>query len=214
MGIFGGGWMVHQRSRAGLFCLANAVVPIVLLIAGSPWVFVVDRYALITLPFWLILAAAALEQLWSLLEDSNRWLAAAVLALLVADAAGAHLMYYQINMGNRPDWRGAFAYVAGNMQPGDMVVTTRQPVGAYYLSSSSLGDGEVVDMVDFSPESLPSSANTVWFVTDSEGIWAAPESTRQWLEENADLLFVQYLRMREQIDLSVYRYKSHGLQGE
>jgi hypothetical protein len=123
-------------------------------------------------------------------------------------------MYYQINMGNRPDWRGAFAYVASNMQRGDVVVTTRQPVGEYYLGSSSLGDGEVVDMVGFSPENLPSSANTVWFVTDSEGIWATPPSTRQWLEENADLLFVRYLRMREQIDLKVYQYKSHGPQGE
>jgi hypothetical protein len=88
-------------------------------------------------------------------------------------------------------------------------VTTRQPVGAFYLN-----DDEVVDMVDFSPEDLSSTRNTIWFVTDSEGIWSAPPSTRQWLEENADLLFVRYLRMREQIDLKVYRYGPGGAEGD
>jgi hypothetical protein len=202
LGAVTGMWLMRQRSRGGLFCFVSAATPIVLWVAISPWAFVVDRYALVALPFWLILAAVALERLAAWLPQNGRWLAAAVLGLLLVDAAGAHLMYYQINTGNRPDWRGAFAYVANQKAPGDLVVTTRPQVGAYYLNT-----GDILDLAAVTPEQLAAESRTIWFVTDSEGIWYAPPDTKGWVEEYARLLLVSYLRVREEINLKVYRYE-------
>jgi hypothetical protein len=159
-----------------------------------------------TLTFWMILAAVAVDKLALWLPQGGRWLAVAVLALLLADAAGAHLLYYQINLGNRPAWRDAFAYVASHMQEDDLVVTTRPPVGAYYLPRGE----EVLDMASITPETLAAATETVWFVADSEGIWYASPATREWLEAHAQLLLVSYLRVREEINLKVYRYQPHG----
>jgi mannosyltransferase len=210
LGIFSGGWLVRQRSRAGLLMLVAATLPILLLIAISPWVFVVERYALITLPAWLILTAVAVERLAAWLPSHGRWLAAAVLALLVADAAGAHIMYYQLNRGNRPDWREAFAYVESRGAAGDLIVTTRPELGTYYTG----GEREVLDLATITPGDLAAENRTAWFVVDSEGVWSSTEPTRQWMEENAQLLLVWYLRMREQMDLKVYRYPPAGNSGK
>jgi hypothetical protein len=38
LGLFADGWLMWQRSRSGLFFMAGAVVPIVLLVGISPWV--------------------------------------------------------------------------------------------------------------------------------------------------------------------------------
>jgi 4-amino-4-deoxy-L-arabinose transferase-like glycosyltransferase len=207
LGGLSGVWLVRQRSRGGLFCSVSAVTPLILWLAVSPWAFVVDRYALVVLPFWLILAAVAVERLAAWLPQNGRWLAAGVLGLLLADAAGSHMMYYQINMGNRPDWRGAFAYVVNHKGPDDLVVTTRPPVGAYYLET-----GDMLDMAAVTPEQLAAVDKTIWFVTDSEGVWYAPPDTKAWVEEHARLLLVSYLRVREEINLKVYRYEPESTQ--
>lgn len=203
LGLFAGGWLAWQRSRTGLFVLVSAVVPIMLLIAISPWVFVVERYALITLPAWLILAGVTIEKLIGWLPRQGRWLAAAVMALLLADAAGSLLMYYQLNNGNRPDWRGAFAYVKAHKTPTDLIVSSRPQIGEYYL-----GDEQpIFDLAEIELDQLASENQPIWFVVDSEAVWYAPVATKQWMEENARLLFVWYLRMREQIDMKVYHYQ-------
>lgn len=210
LGAFAGGWLALQRSRAGLFMLVSAMLPIALLIGISPWAFVVERYALITLPAWLILTAVAIEQLAKWLPRQGRWLGAAVLVLLLADAAASHLMYYQLNNGNRPDWRGAFAYVAAHKAPGDLVVSTRPEIGRYYLGT----DQDIIGLPEINPAQLVAREIPVWFVIDSEAVWDAPGAKTQWMEENARLLFVWYLRMREKIDVRVYHYQPTRSVGE
>ena len=206
LSLFAGGWLVWQRSRAALFFLVSATVPIILLIGISPWVFVVERYALITLPAWLIITAVALERLAAWLPQQGRWLGVAVLALLLADAAGAHLMYYQLNNGNRPDWRGAFAYVQAHKAPDDLIVSTWPEIGNYYLGD----DQEIFRLAGTDPAQLALENKPIWFVIDSEAVWFASSANKQWMENNAELLFVWYLRVREQIDMKVYRYQPTG----
>ena len=203
LSLFTGGWVVHQRNRAGLFMLVSAAVPVVLLLGISPWVFVVERYALITLPAWLILTSLAIQQLARWLPRQGLWLAVAVMALLLVDAAASHLMYFELNNGNRPDWRGAFAYVAANRAPDDLIVSTRPEIGMAYLGS----DSEILNLVDLDPAELAAGETAVWFVIDSEAVWYTSEATRTWMTENARLLFVWYLRVREQIDMKVYYYQ-------
>lgn len=207
LGTFTGGWLVWQRNRAGLFLALSAIVPIIVLVAVSPWVFVVERYALITLPAWLILTAVAIDRLMTWLPHHASWLAYSILIILIANAGGELLMYYQLNNGNRPDWRGAFKFVQANMGQDDMIASTWPEIGAFYLGTSE----NLISLKDNNPASLAHENKQIWFVVDSEAIWFAPGEHKQWMEDNAELLFVWYLRMREQIDLKVYRYKPSNL---
>jgi mannosyltransferase len=202
LGLFSGGWLIWERSHAGLFFLVSAAVPILLLISVSPWVFVVERYALITLPAWLTLTAVAVERLLTWLPRQGTWLAGGVLSLLLVHAMGDHLAYYALNNGNRLDWRGAYHYIAERKAPDDLVASDRPEIGSYYLDENQT----VIDLKAIKIEELAAIEQPVWFVVDSHGIWAVPPENRAWLENNAELLFVWYLRVREQIDLKVYRY--------
>jgi mannosyltransferase len=206
LGLFSGGWLIWQRSRAGLFFVAGAIVPIILFVGVSPWVFVVERYALITLPFWLVLTAVAIERLFTWLPRQGVWLGAAVLSLLLAQAAGDHLAYFGLNNGNRLDWRGAYQYVTDHKAPEDLVASDRPEIALYYLEENET----VVDLSRITVDELAALEQTVWFVVDSHGIWAIPPANKEWLEDNAELLFVWYLRVREQIDLKAYRYEPPG----
>lgn len=202
LAVFSGGWLTWNRSRPGLYLLTAAVVPVLVLVGLSPFIFTVERYALISLPAWLILAAIGIERLLIWLPREGAWLAAALLLVLLADAAGSHLAYYELNNGNRPDWRGAFAYVASHKGPEDLIVSTRPQIGHYYLGP----DQEIIGLRDIAPEQLAAGNKRVWFVVDSQAVWSAPPYKKRWMEENAELLFVRYLRMREQIDMKLYYY--------
>jgi mannosyltransferase len=202
LALFSGGWLVWQRSRPGLFLLVSATLPIALLVGFSPWMFTVERYAFITLPAWLTLAALAVEKLLSWLPQQGQWLVIAVLSLILADSAGTHLMYYQLNNGNRLDWRGTFAYVQAHKAADDLIVSTWPEIGQYYLGS----DHEIASLADINLAQKEGEGRTMWFVIDSEAIWFAPETQRQWVENHAELLFVWYLRVREQMNLKVYRF--------
>ena len=204
--LFSGGWLVWQRDRAGLFWLASAVVPVIFLVGVSPWTFVVDRYALIALPAWLVLTAVTIERLFTWLPRQGVWLGTAVLSLLLAQAAGDHLAYFALNNGNRLDWRGAYQYVADHKAPEDLIASDRPEIALYYLDENET----VIDLSQISVTDLAALEQTVWFVVDSHGIWAIPPANKEWLEENAELLFVWYLRVREQIDLKTYRYEPPG----
>jgi mannosyltransferase len=206
LGLFAGGWFVQQRDRMGIFFLLYATVPIVLLVGVSPWVFVVERYALITLPAWLILTAVTIDRLFTWLPRQGIWLGAAVLSLLLAQAAGDHLAYFALNNGNRLDWRGAYQYVTDHKAPEDLVASDRPEIALYYLDENET----VIDLSQITVDELAALEQTVWFVVDSHGIWAIPPANKEWLEENAELLFVWYLRVREQIDLKAYRYEPPG----
>jgi hypothetical protein len=199
LALFGGLYLVLQRSRSGLLFLLGAVVPVALLLVLSPLMFTKARYAFVTLPFWAVLAAVAVKELVGQTKSRGKLLGIGVLMLLLADAAGADLLYYQINHGNRRDWRRAFTLIRERRTEDDIVVATRSEVGTYYLGE------EVRWMGDIPPGFIAESDRRFWFVTDSESVWVTGE-IREWVEENAELIDVLALRVPEDISLRIYLY--------
>ncbi len=189
-----------EKSKAGLFVTVAAGIPIILLVAASKFIFTVDRYALITLPAWIILAATAIYRLYLWLPKQDKLLAGAVTLILIADALGGHLMYYQINRGNRLDWRNGFTYVEQRMAEGEIIVTTRPEIGAFYLGE------EAMSLKDFDPVMAVNQNQRIWFVIDSESVWFASNQTKRWVEKESDLLELWYLRVRETRNLRIYLY--------
>jgi len=197
LAFFGGIYLLLEKSRAGLFVFTSALVPLLLLVIVSPFIFAKDRYVFITLPSWIILAAIAVKETLSHFRERGIVLAIGVLVLLLADAGGANLLYYQINRGNRRDWKGAFALIQERRAENDIIVSTRPELGTYYLGQ------EVRWMGDITPDVAAKSGERIWFVTDSESVWVTGE-IRMWVEENCELIDVRALRVPEDISLRVY----------
>jgi hypothetical protein len=199
LAFFGGIYLLSQKNRPGLFLFIGAVIPPLLLAAANPFFFTVDRYVFMALPSWIILGAIAVKEIFCYAQNQGKVLAVGILVLLLADAAGAHLMYYQINHGNRPVWRDAFEYIQAHKEETDVVVSAVENVGTYYM------DEEVMWLGDIKPDIITTGNKRYWFVIDSEnGWWSGRE--KQWAEENSEFVEAWYLRTREDMHLRIYLY--------
>jgi hypothetical protein len=189
-----------KKERSGILYFSAALLPVILLAATSPFVFTVERYALITLPFWVILAAVGVKAIFSFVGRSGLLLALAVFVILLGDAAGENLMYYQINRGNRLDWRESVAFVQEHKQPGDVVISTRWELASYYAGN------EVIDYIRLVPEDLEQIDEPIWFIMDYPGIWHGESRQQIWMEDHATLRNFSFLRTREHNYLLIYYF--------
>ena len=67
----------------------------------------------------------------------------------------------------------------------------------------TLNDGATWQNI--TPEIVMNSGNRFWFVIDSETVWANG-MMYEWLNDNAELIEVKYLRTPEDLSLRTYRY--------
>lgn len=200
LAFFSGAELVQKKNRAGLFFFIAAILPPILLALLNPFVFVVERYAFVSLVFWIVLAASGLQTLLTTTGQSRILIALGVIFALLADATAENLLYYQINHGNRLEWREAVGYVQERMEDGDIVVSTRAPLAEYYLG------GKVLEFRNLLPNDLEKIDHPIWFVMDYPGIWHGRYASKVWMEERAQLLQFSYLRVAEGNTLLIYRF--------
>jgi mannosyltransferase len=196
--VFSGAYLYLERNRAGLFFLISAVLPLFLIALANPFVFTVERYVFMTSLFWMALAANGMVSMFAVAHQRRTLLAVGILFVLLSDAAGSNLMYYQINHGDRLAWREAVDYVRGRMHPGDVVVSTRAPLAAYYLGHDTLEYRELLP-ADFEEIDAP-----IWFIMDYPGIWHGKGESKAWIEQRAQIVQFSYLRIREYNYLVIY----------
>ncbi|MCL4871405.1 MAG: glycosyltransferase family 39 protein [Anaerolineae bacterium] len=188
-----------QKRRAGLFIFLAAIAPMITLVAAAPFFFTVDRYAFVSLPFWLILCALAIKTMWDRAEGWDWLWPTGVLLLLLALSMGENWLYYSDQNGGRPQWREALHYVSGRMGPDEAVYVTWPEIGRYYLYE------DVGYVNDFDAAALPD--HPVWFVLDEATGWV-DGLVQQWLDEHAQLqqIFIVRLPGKSQ-DIRIYLYK-------
>jgi hypothetical protein len=201
LAFLSGVYLLLEKSRPGLLLFLGAVVPFIIIIVVNPFMFTKERYVFMTLPCWVILAAVGIRQLYAQTTRHGKVIAVGVLCMLMADMAGAHLLYYTVNHGGRYDWKSAFTQVETRKNVNDLVVSTRPEIGAFYY------DGNVIEYVGLKPEEIARGNSQVWFIVDSEKIWNN-RPMKKWLEENGELVDFQYLRIPEELNLRIYRYKA------
>lgn len=199
LAAFGGLYLLAQKNRAGLFVFVAAALPVGLLLALNPFIFTQDRYVFMTLFSWIILGAVAVREIMSQMRYPGKLLAVGLAVLLLADAGGANLLYYQVNNGNRRDWKGAFTLIQERSQPDDLVVTYWPELGNYYL------DQEMIFWPEIGPDTVVQGGKRVWFVIDSETIWANA-NMQGWIAEHGELIDVFYLRTPDDFYLRIYLY--------
>jgi mannosyltransferase len=200
LAFFSGVDLALKRDRAGLFFLIAAILPPVVIAAANPIVFIVERYAFVSLLFWIVLAACGIKTLFAMTGRHGILLAVGVLFVLLADAAKDNLLYYQINHGNRLEWREAVGYVRERMEDGDVIISTRAPLAEYYLG------GEALEFQELFPVDLEKIESPIWFIMDYPGIWHGSHDSKAWMEENARLLQYSFLRVAEENYMLIYRF--------
>lgn len=187
----GAGWRLDRLARfhqATLFFALQfaAVLAVLLLLAGSAWR--EARYLLIVQPFWLLVGAAGAVWLIDAISSRAWWRRIAFAALIVAAIALAWLPATRVPATQSEGYDAAFAWVAAQRQPGDIVISPQPPACAfvlgtpcdYYASQREhepyviARDGVPVDRWTGAPlldtaeqlEQAIRDATRVWFVTD------------------------------------------------
>ena len=201
LSLFSGTYLLLKRNRQGLLITLSAFVPFSLVVFLTPFMFTEERYAFITLPGWLILAAIGIDELLIRMKKTENLLSISILVILLADAMGANLIYFHTNNGNRRDWRGAFAVVSENMQEGDIVVSTWPVLGNYYLKQ------DVLLWQDVDTEIVINSKDRVWFVVIPDMTWyTGTEDFYWWVAHNTRMIKTLYLRTVDNANLEIYLY--------
>ncbi len=199
LALVSGVWLAVRKDRAAVLLLIGILVPPLLLVGASLFMFTEDRYLFATLPGWILLASVGVSEIWSRFGKRGRWAAFAFAAMLAANATSEILLYFRLNNGNRREWREAFQLVREKADSADGVVAYWPEFGPYYL------DREILPWTEVQPETMTGREEKTWFVLDSETVWGSP-SRKQWVERNAELIEVFYLRTPEDLSLRVYLY--------
>lgn len=199
LAFFSGLLLLLKKSRAGLLVFLGAVVPFALVLLATPFLFTEERYTFVTLPCWLILGAIAVKEIFEQTRNSAKLLSVGIFILLLADAAGANLMYFRVNNGNRRDYKGAFALVQERSGDDDIIVSTWPQIGAYYLGQ------EVISWQDTGPDAVIQSDKRVWFVIvpDMAWVWNS-QRFLWWVQKNCELIDVRYLRRPDNANILIY----------
>lgn len=200
--LLSGYYVWRQRTRAGWLFVLNAAVPFFLVILVTPFMFTEERYALVTLPAWLVLAAIGIDELLVRIKKFETILALGLLFVLLADALGADLLYFRINHGNRWDYRSAFAIVGANLQEGDLVVSTFSEMGTYYLERE-----DVVRWDDITKETVENGGRRVWFVVIPDMTWyTGTQDFYWWVSHYTRMIKTIYIRTVDNANLEIYLY--------
>jgi 4-amino-4-deoxy-L-arabinose transferase-like glycosyltransferase len=197
--FFSGVYLILRKNRAGLLFFLGAIVPVFLLLIMNPFIFTKDRYVFLTLTSWIILGAVAIKEIFSQTKGYTKVIALGILFVFIADTAGANLMYYSVNNGNRRDWKQAFNLVKQRSNQGDLFVSYWPEFGPVYLKE------DIISWEEIDPKTVEESGKRYWFVLDSETIWTNGRM-KAWVEQNSELVEVKYLRTPEDLYLRVYLY--------
>ncbi len=178
MAAVGAVYWLSRGNRAALLFSLSATIPLLILMAISPFHYTANRYVFISLTSWLILAGMAVSPFFVLTATRKNILALGILLILLAAPLSEDLLYFRFHNGNRENWRAAFNYVKDHFQHGDLVITENGEVGEYYLNA------EAEHYAEFLPEDAQNAAGRIWFVEDMTSSERYPQ-TFAWIQENA-----------------------------
>lgn len=183
LGCASGLYLLMQKSRAGLLLSVNALVPLFLLMAISPFHYTANRYIFIALPSWLVLAAVAGMTLLKNANGSLKLFAFGALLILLVHPLTEDALYYFYQNGNRDNWKDAFAYIEEHRVPSDLVSTSNPPLADYYLSGPSIPVREI------NLEEIEAGDRRIWFVEDMTFSDKFPKY-HDWLIQKAQLVSI------------------------
>jgi len=141
--FIGGVHSLVYLNRSGLFLICYAVVPLLLLLAISPFLNVAGYYLFFTVPAYLLLAAFCTSELTKTTPRGSKILSVAMLLVILIASLSQDYLYFTVENGGRPKWREAFQSVKNRIEPDDNVVVSMPRIAEYYLQEPSGGFSSV-----------------------------------------------------------------------
>lgn len=193
--------LYRERPVAALTLVSAATVPIILLMAISPFHYTASRYAFVTLPAWIILAAYAISYFLKKREREARILAVGVFLTLAVAYVGENYLYYTYQKGNRPDWKSAFHYLLRHKKDNERVFMTTPLLGQFYLNEKPEAIGQF-DAREIQPD------ERLWFIVDMTTGEKHPRKLA-WIHEHAREIanFDIHVKARN-FRMGVYQYRA------
>ena len=210
-------------NRGGLFLICYAVIPLLLLLAISPFLNVAGYYLFFTVPAHLLLAAFCASELARSASRGSKALSASVVLIVVVALVSQTYLYFMVENGGRPKWREAFQSVKNRSGPDDSLVVSMPRIAEYYLpgrgggiSSTNTSAMQLEDVIA-KLATLESEwrwrNQRVWFVLDQPSLKVldANHKFREWLYSNCRLVeeFPVYARVMDRT-ISVWQMESGG----
>jgi mannosyltransferase len=210
--LVGGIHSLAYLNRGGLFLICYTLVPLVIILAMSPFLNVAGYYLFFTMPAYLILAALSASELLSYASKSSRVLSSAILLILVVSLVAQTYLYFTVENGGREKWKDAFQSISGEVERNDYIVTPITRIGEYYLQKSNLLQLEsVIGNLETFKNSWTKEKRDVWFVIDEPSLKVLDPQQKfsEWLYANSHLVkdFPVYARVMDRT-IKVWHLKS------
>jgi len=135
-----GSWLLlRERDPRARWLVSFAVVPLVLLVGLVGLSRGGSRFGLVCLPAFLLLAAEGANRLIARARPGrDRYLAWALVGLVMLSLGLKDALYFTVEYGQRPRWREAVRFVLENQRDADFVVTTPE-IFEYYAGRKAYG---------------------------------------------------------------------------
>jgi len=200
--LIGGIHSLAYLNRGGLFLICYALIPLVIILAMSPFLNVAGYYLFFTMPAYLILAALSASELLSYASRTSKVLSSSILLILVIFLIAQTYLYFTVENGGREKWKEAFQSISGKIEKSDYVVIPMPRVAEYYLQKSNLLQLEnVIDGLESYKNSWVKENRNVWFVIDepSLNVLDSNQKFREWIYSNCHLVkdFPVYTRVMD-----------------
>lgn len=179
-------FLLGRKDRRGLFLSSMIVVPIAILMVAGVFSRGENRYALVTLPAFAILAGMGMMMAYDELRSRGVAIAAIVPALLILPLLQHTATYFtSLSGGERWNYRAAAQLIRKADKPGDTVLTPMFMPMDYYMDGSGT---PVIGLQKSKLNAYVRSHKRLWFVVeDSTRGESASQDTQPWLKKNATL---------------------------
>jgi mannosyltransferase len=211
----GGIHALAYLNRGGLLLICYAIIPLVILLAVSPFLNVAGYYLFFTMPAYVILAALCASELMSYAASASKILSASVILILAIFLIAQSYLYFMVENGGREKWKEAFQSMSGKVEKNDYVVIPMPRVAEYYLQKSNLLQMEsVIGGLESFKNSWAKEKRNVWFIFDepSINVLDPQQRFREWLYANCHLVkeFPVYARITDRT-IAIWRLNQNEL---
>lgn len=189
-------------NRGGIFLICYAVVPLICLLAISPFLNVAGYYLFFTMPAYLLLAALCASEVASSISRSSRALSVSVILIIVFSLVAQSYMYYFVENGGREKWKESFQALSGKIDINDPVIVPMPRIAEYYLRKPNLLQLEnVINGIESYKGQWNEKKQDAWFVIDEPSINVLDPQHRfqEWLYKNCNIVdeFPVYARVMD-----------------
>lgn len=227
VGAFVGGlYSLSFLSRAGLFLVCYAGVPLFIILIASPFLNIAGYYLFFTMPAYVILAALCSADVARIVSRGSKAIALSVTLIILVALLSQSYMYFTTENGGRPKWREAYQAMKPELEwnlSGATLVVSLPRVAEYYIQDifnnsppqdiSIIQLEDVISQTEGLKDSWITNNQAVWFILDqlSLDVHDSSHKFRKWIYANCQMVneFPVYARTRDRT-IRIWKLQNSG----